>query len=80
MAAMHDSFGNAVNERIVIGTINFVFDIDPYPAQSVTQDANHMWRTANRITILQTRTDRPGSSASRQNTCLTATAVGRFDR
>src|SRR5690554_7972209 len=54
MTAMHDLAVFNINQRIVVGTVEFGFKKLPPPGQGVFHDTNHMWRATRGVAILQT--------------------------
>ncbi len=53
MAAVQHAFAFGIDDRIVVGAVEFVFDRLAQPRQRIGQHADHMGRAADRIAILQ---------------------------
>ena len=53
MTAVQDPFACRVDDRIVVGAVQFVFDGPAHPRQGIGKHADHMGRAADRVAILQ---------------------------
>ncbi len=53
VAAVQHMFADGIDDRVVVGAIEFILNRGAEEWQGISQNANHMRRTADRVTILQ---------------------------
>ncbi len=54
MPAVQNALALGIDDRIIVGAIEFVFDRLAQPRQRIRQNADHVRRTTDRIAVLQT--------------------------